>query len=366
MRAVALFPDGPELRVIEKPRPTPEKGEALIRTVAVGIDGSDRRIAAGEIGGDVPDGEDHLVIGHEAVGVVEEPNGTDLTKGDVVAPLVRRPVDDESRFAANGELDMAPPESLHECGITGAHGYMAEFFTARSEYLVSVPESRAAYGFFVEPTSLVEKALNQAAAARSGFEWRPSSAFVLGNGNLGLLALTRLETGDEFERTYCLGRRDRPDPTIDIIEGVGGTYVDSRELSLDEFPAVHEPVDFAFETTGHPAHAVEAVDALAPNGVVTLQGIPGSSSTFDIDGGAFHTELVVTNKAILGVVNSRRSHFRAAAEWLRDTPESALDALVTGIYGPDEIDEALADSEETIKTVVSFDRLDRTSRFRLE
>ncbi|WP_408960397.1 alcohol dehydrogenase catalytic domain-containing protein [Natrinema sp. 74] len=356
MRAVALHSDETEPRVIEKERPVPDDGEALIRTLAVGIDGSDRRIAAGEIGGDCPEHEDHLVIGHEAVGVVEDPNGTDLSKGDVVAPLVRRPVDDRSRAATTGELDMAPPGRVHERGITGAHGYMAAFFTSRPEYLVSLPESRAEYGFFVEPASIVEKALDQTYAARSGFDWSPSSAFVLGNGNLGLLALTRLETGDEFERTYCLGRRDRPDPTIDVIEGVGGTYVDSRAVSLEAFAEVHEPVDFAFESTGRPNHAIEAVGALAPNGVLTLQGIPGSSSTVAIDGGAFHSDLVVTNKAVLGVVNSRKSHFEAATEWLANVPESVLDDLVTGIYGPDEIDEALADSEETIKTVVSFDR----------
>ncbi|WP_394743117.1 glucose 1-dehydrogenase [Natronococcus roseus] len=356
MHAVALFPSEPALRIIEKAEPTPITGEALIRTLAVGIDGSDRRIVDGELNIDLPGNDDHLVIGHEAVGVVEDPNGTGLTEGDVVAPLVRRPTDDGSRAAANEELDIAPPGSFHERGITGAHGYMAEYFTSRPEYLVSVPESRAEYGFFVEPTSLVEKALEQAFAARSAFDWRPSSAFVLGNGNLGLLALTRLETGDEFDRTYCLGRRDRPDPTIDVIEDRGGVYVDSRRVSVTEFTEAHEPVDYVFETTGYPNHAIDAVNALAPNGVVTLQGIPGSSLTFEIDDGEFHTDLVTANKAILGVVNSRRSHFCAAAEWLREMSESVLDDLVSGIYGLDEVDEAFTDSEETIKSVVSFDR----------
>ena len=51
MQAVALFLDGPELRVVEKERPSPADGEVLVRTLAVGIDGSDRRIAAGEVGG---------------------------------------------------------------------------------------------------------------------------------------------------------------------------------------------------------------------------------------------------------------------------------------------------------------------------
>lgn len=353
MQAVALYPEGPELRVIDKQRPFPDDGEVLIRTLYVGIDGSDRRIAAGEIGGDVPEGDDHLVIGHEAVGVVEDANGTELDEGTVVAPLVRRSLDSSSRFAKNGELDMAPPESFHERGIIGAHGYMSEFFTSEPGYLVTVPKSRSEYGFFVEPTSILEKSLDQTFAARTGFDWQPESAFVLGNGNLGLLALVRLETGDEFDQTYCLGRRDRPDPTIDLIEKVGSTYVDSRETPVDSFAEVHQPADYIFETTGYPKHAIDAVHALGPNGIATLQGVPGSA-TFDIEGGDFHSELVVNNKALLGVVNSRKAHFQAAAEWLCDVPETVLDDLVTGTYGVDEVHRAFEDSPETIKIVISF------------
>lgn len=354
MEALALFPATDELRVIEKDRPTPDDGEVLVRTLAVGIDGSDRRIAAGEIGGDVPEGEDHLVLGHEAVGVVEDSNGTGLEEGTHVVPMVRRPVDEHLRFAETGELDMAPPGLFHERGIFGEHGYMADYFTSTPEYLVSVPKSVADYGFFVEPASIVEKALEQAFAARSAFDWQPSSAFVLGNGNLGLLGLARLATGDEFERTYCLGRRDRPDPTIDFIEDVGATYVDARTTALDEFPDAYEPADFVFETTGYARHAIDAATALAPNGVATLQGIP-TSGTFEVDAAAFHAGLVVNNNVVLGVVNSRRSHFEATVEWLNETPGSVLDDLVTGVYGVDEFDEALADSAETIKTVVSFE-----------
>lgn len=355
MQAVALYPEGPDLRVIEKPEPEPAEDEVLVRTLHVGVDGSDRRIVAGEIGGDCPEGDDHLVIGHEAVGVVEEPNGSRFEPGDVVTALVRRPKHPESRFAENAELDMAPPGTVHECGITGEHGYMAEYFTAEPKYLVSLPESRRDYGFFAEPASIVEKALEQAFAARSGFDWRPENAFVLGNGNLGLLALARLSTGREFDRTYCLGRRDRPDPTIAFIESVGATYVDSRETALSEFPDVHRPADFVFETTGSPRHAVEVVSALGPNGIATLQGIPGESA-FEIDGGEFHSELVVNNKGILGVVNSRKPHFRAAVDWLSEAPESLLDELVSGVYAVDEVEAALDDSEDTIKTVVSFER----------
>jgi threonine dehydrogenase-like Zn-dependent dehydrogenase len=238
----------------------------------------------------------------------------------------------------------------------GEHGYLSEYFVSDPAYLVEVPDSRTDYGFFVEPVSILEKSLDQAFTARSAFDWQPESAFVLGNGNLGLLALARLETGDEFDRAYCLGRRDRPDATIDFIEGVGGAYVDSRQTPVTDFASEHEPVDYVFETTAYPKHAVDAVHALGPNGVATVQGIPEGFAEFDIDCAAFHRELVVSNKALLGVVNSRKPHFQAGAEWLAEVPESVLDRLVTGIYELDEIEEAFADSPGTLKSVVSFEQ----------
>lgn len=354
MYAVAFSPDDTSLRVVEKEWPTPADGEALVRTLAVGVDGSDRRIAAGEIGGDPPAGSDHLVLGHEAVGVVEESAGT-LEAGSVVVPMVRRPASD-SRFARNGELDMATPGTFHECGITGAHGFMSEAFVADPAYLIPVAESVADYGFLAEPASVVEKAIDQAFATRSRFDWRPETAFVLGNGNLGLLALARLTTGEEFDRTYCLGRRDRPDQTIQFIENVGGTYVDSREVPLVDFAETYEPADFIFETTGYSKHSVEAVRALGSNGVATLQGIPAADTTLEVDCGTFHTDLVTTNKALLGVVNARKSHFQSAIEWLADAPTDRLEELVTGIYDPDEVEQAFDDSPEKMKTVVKFDQ----------
>lgn len=105
MQAVALFPDEGTVRVIDRPVPDPASGEALVRTLRVGIDGSDRRIVRGEIG-DPPTGENYLVLGHEAVGVVEDPNNTDLDVGQVVVPTVRRPTEKSAHFE-RGEPDMA-------------------------------------------------------------------------------------------------------------------------------------------------------------------------------------------------------------------------------------------------------------------
>ncbi|WP_435152045.1 glucose 1-dehydrogenase [Haladaptatus sp. DFWS20] len=351
MHAVALRrgATGPEL--IEKPRPKPGPGEALVRTLRVGVDGTDHEILAGHHGG-FPADADHLVLGHEAVGVVEDPNGTAFEVGDVVVPTVRRPLPDgPTEYFEHGEPDMAPPDETTERGISGDHGFMSEYFTSPAENLVPIPDGLAEWGFLVEPISISEKAIEHARASRSAFDWRPESALVLGNGSLGLLTVSMIES--EFDRIYCLGRRDRPDPTIDIIEALGATYIDSRETSVSEIPAAYEPMDFIYEATGYAKHAFESIEALAPNGVAALLGVPESWS-FEIDGGALHRDLVMNNKALVGSVNSNYRHFESAVETLADVPDWLLDDLVTGVYDVSNVESAFADDETTIKTAVKF------------
>ncbi len=360
MNVIAVEPGSGEPTILEKPVPEPAPGEALVRTLRVGVDGTDREVIEGRHG-DVPEGDDHLVLGHEAVGVVEDANGTDLEEGAVVVPTVRRPLDGPTEHFERGQPDMAPEGEYVERGIVGAHGFMAEYFTSPAEYLVSIPEELAPLGFLVEPISISEKAIEHAYAARSAFDWRPESALVLGNGSLGLLTLAMFEEVLGYDRTYCLGRRHRPDPTIDIIENLGATYVDSRETPVSQVADAYEGMDVVYEATGYAKHAFETIDALAPNGVGALLGVPGDW-TFEVDGGQLHRELVLQNKALVGSVNSHRGHFESAVETLAALPTWFTDDLVTGVYGLEEFERAFsldegttfADDDTTIKTAVEF------------
>ncbi|AGN00089.1 theronine dehydrogenase-like Zn-dependent dehydrogenase [Salinarchaeum sp. Harcht-Bsk1] len=362
MRAIAVGRGETDPTVVEIDEPEPAEGEALIRTLRVGIDGTDHEVIGSNHGG-YPEGEDFQVLGHEAIGVVEDPNGTDLEAGQLVVPTVRRPPGGDAfgsgaepnEYFERNEPDMAPAGEYVERGIAGAHGYMAEYFTSEPRYLVPVPDEFAEIGFLVEPISNSEKAFDLAEASRSTFEWDPESAIVLGNGPLGLLTLAMLDDRG-FDRHYCLGRRDRPDPTIDIIEELGATYVDSRETPVDELPGAEEPMDFVYEATGYAPHAFQTIDALAPNGVGVLLGIPGEWE-FEIDGGALHRDFVLENKALLGSVNSHVPHFEAAVETLAGMPEWFTDAIVTHVFDPEDVDEAFETGDDRIKVVVEFDDL---------
>jgi threonine dehydrogenase-like Zn-dependent dehydrogenase len=354
MQAIAVRRGETEPTRIDIPRPEPEDGEALVRILRVGIDGTDHEVLeAGQ--GDYPEDAEYMVLGHEAVGVVEDPNGTDLNAGDVVVPTVRRrPPAGTNEYFERGEPDMAPSGYHVERGIVGAHGFMAEYVTSPAEYLVEIPERLAEVGCFVEPISITEKAMEHAYASREAFEWSPEQALVLGNGALGLVTLAMFR--QEFEETYCLGRRDRPDPTIDIIERLGATYVDSRETPVDVIPGEHGGMDVIYEATGYAKHPLQAVHGLAPNGVAALVGI-SSPWEFEVDGGSLHTELVVHNKALVGTVNSNTRHFQQATRTLRALPDWLFEELITTVAAPENVAPAFEDDDDQIKAVVEFDTL---------
>lgn len=353
MDAIVIEAGNDSPTLIDVPDPEPSADEALIRTLRVGVDGTDHEVIAGHHGAPPAD-DDYLILGHEAVGVVEDPNDTDLEEGDVVVPTVRRPPPSgPNEFFERGEADMAPPDATVERGIDRAHGFMSEYFTSPEEYLIQLPPSLADRGFMVEPISITEKALELADASRSSFAWDPETALVLGNGSLGLVTVAMLV--EEYD-VYCLGRRSRPDPTIDILDSLDATYIDSREVPLAEVSEEHEPADLVYEATGYAKHAFECIEALAPNGVAALLGVP-EPWEFEIDGGSLHEDVVLHNKALVGSVNSGPRHFRAAIERLDALPDWFFDDYVTRVADLGSFEAAFERDESIIKTAVAFDTL---------
>jgi threonine dehydrogenase-like Zn-dependent dehydrogenase len=167
MKAISIERGADTPSLLEIPRPEPGSGEVLVRTRRVGVDGTDFEVIAGNHG-NPPEGEDYLVLGHEAVGVVADGTDTRFSEGEVVVPTVRRPPNgDENLYFERGEADMAPPGWALERGIDGAHGFMSEYFTSHETYLVSVPRELASSGFLLEPISISEKAIESSHASWS-------------------------------------------------------------------------------------------------------------------------------------------------------------------------------------------------------
>jgi len=69
-------------RIEEVPAVAAREGEVLVRTLEVGVCGTDREISEG-LFGIAPKGESMLVLGHEALAVVER-DGYGFTRGQLV------------------------------------------------------------------------------------------------------------------------------------------------------------------------------------------------------------------------------------------------------------------------------------------
>jgi len=85
MRAITLSPGvANSARLDEVPEPPPSDGAVLVRTLALGVCGTDREILSGAYGF-APPGQSRLVLGHESLGeVVEAPKESALVPGDLV------------------------------------------------------------------------------------------------------------------------------------------------------------------------------------------------------------------------------------------------------------------------------------------
>ncbi len=108
------------------PEPPESDGSVLVEGLLTGICGTDIELVSGEFGTGRP-GSDRLVIGHESLGqVLEAPEGSGFSKGDLVAGVVRRPDPVPCPACARGEWDFCRNGRYTERGIKELDGYGAE------------------------------------------------------------------------------------------------------------------------------------------------------------------------------------------------------------------------------------------------
>src|SRR5690606_38911440 len=139
MRALTVEPGQANSACVEDvPQPRREDGAVLVRTLAVGICGTDIDILAGDYGWAPPDRR-RLILGHESLGQVEEaPAGSGLDAGDLVVGIVRRPDPAPCRYCAAGDWDMCSNGGYTERGIKQLDGYCSEYFRIEPEFAVRV------------------------------------------------------------------------------------------------------------------------------------------------------------------------------------------------------------------------------------
>lgn len=347
MRALTVAPGTPNsARVEDVADPPASDGAVLVRTLAIGVCGTDRDIVSGRYGW-APPGQTRLVIGHESLGTVHEaPADAGVKPGDLVVGIVRRPDPVPCSSCAVGEWDMCRNGRYTERGIKERHGYGSEFFRIESDFLVKVDSSLGVAGVLLEPTSIVAKAWDHTERiGQRARSWQPKTLLVTGAGPVGLLAaLLGAQRGLDV---HVLDHHVSPKKR-DLVRQLDGTYQTENLADLRLKP------DILMECTGAPSVVRDVLGNTASGGIACLVGVTEAGHEFDVDVGALNRTMVLDNDAVFGTVNANRLHYEMASEALRRADKVWLDALITRREPVEQWTQALDRQPDDIKVIVEF------------
>lgn len=371
MKAVAVLPGKPNsvhLREIPAPKiedqPHPhvcrisEGRGVLVRVLQIGVDATDREINEA-LYGNAPPGGEHLVIGHESFGQVVEVGSrvTEFRPEDFVSCTVRRP--GGSLFDQIGRNDITSEEVYYERGINLCHGFLSEYFVDDAEYIVRVPKNLRHLGVLAEPASVCAKAIEQAYLAQQRLQvWRPQRAFVLGSGQIGLLATMMLRL--RGLEVYTVATRPGPHRKSEIVEAYGARYVSTRETPLRDLTRDTGKPDLIFEATGDAEICFRAMEVLAHNGALIWTSITGGSREVALDGARINLEWVLGNKLLVASVNGNRHHFELGIQALSHgehtwpgVTQRILTHPVAGLENYEEMMRLLVEDKDALKVFVN-------------
>src|SRR5438105_167158 len=355
MRAIAVTPaKAGSAQQLELPKPRLETGMALMRVLEVGIDGTDTEINNGEYG-EAPPGSYVLVIGHEALSVIDAVGEgvQGFAPGDLVVSTVRRP--DECPNCQSGASDMCLFGNYTERGIKGAHGYMGEYYSEKPEFMVKIPPALRPFAVLLEPLSIVEKAVFQAWKMQERMLWQPKRAVVLGAGPIGILCTILLRLRGLEVNVYA---KSAPDSLQgQILNTLGAVY-----RSVDDHPVIRireelGQIDFILEGTGNSTVAFQAMAQVGTNGVICLTGVSAGNRNVEIPADVINLQMVLGNRVAFGSVNANRRYFESGVEHFQQAEQrwpGIFNRLITRRVPFADFKSALDRRPEDIKTLLTI------------
>jgi threonine dehydrogenase-like Zn-dependent dehydrogenase len=346
LRAITVLPGvADSARLDDIGDPPSADGAILVRTLALGVCGTDRDIVAGEYG-EAPLANERLVLGHESLGeVISAPPSSAFASGDFIVGIVRRPDPVPCPACASSDWDMCRNGRYTERGIKARHGFGAERFRIEPEFAIKIDPALGPLGVLMEPASIVAKAWDHIERIGHRFKsWQPKQLLVTGSGAIGLLAaLLGAQRGYEVH-VLDLGRNPAKGP---LTRDIGGSHHTGRIDVLGIVP------DVVMECTGAPEVIAQVLGSPAPSGIVCLLGLSDRHAlTFDI--GHFNRGMVLNNRVVFGAVNANRMHYEMAAHALRRADPHWLRRLISRRVPLDRWHDALQRRTGDIKVVVDF------------
>jgi threonine dehydrogenase-like Zn-dependent dehydrogenase len=291
-------------------------GEALVRVTLSGICNTDLELVRGYAGF-------RGTIGHEFVGVVEDPGGGPLARGDRVVGEINAGCGTCARCAAGDPRHCGTRTVL---GIVGRDGAHADYLRLPARNLVRVPNTVTdAQAVFVEPLAAACGVLERCPRAAS------ARVAVIGDGKLGLLCAMVLApallVGKHPSKLALAAKRGIETALVDDARARGRSF------------------DVVVEASGDASGFQLALDLLVPQGALVLK------STFH---GATPVDAARVVVEEIEVIGSRCGRFAPALDLLARGAVD-VDDLVADVIPLDRAIDALARAATpgTLKVLVS-------------
>lgn len=313
-----------ELKLVnDYKKPVPQKGEALIRITLAGICNTDYEITKGYMG--------YVgILGHEAVGIVEEINDTDqsLLGKRVVSEISYGCKEPDCPYCAEKLYRHCP--NRHTLGIWKKDGCFAEYMTMPLEVLFEVPDNVTdEQAVFVEPLAAACEITEQ-------LHIKPfEKVVVLGDGKLGLI--TALTLNAQNVDVILVGKHQNK---LDIAKAQG------VETSLLNDFVIEKKYDVVVEATGSISGFETALALTKPRGVLVLKSTVAASKEFNL------APIVIDEITVLG---SRCGQFAPALRLLKNN-RIDFTPLISAVYNADDALEAFEKNKErdVLKVLLKF------------
>lgn len=315
---VSVLSGPTEIRLEERPVPTPAADEVLVQVTAVGVCGSDAHYyREGRIGDHIVNGP--LVLGHEAAGVIVAVGASvaDTRIGQRVSIEPQRP-DPTSAQSRAGRYNLCP--AMEFFATPPIDGALAEYVLIQSVFAHSIPDEISD-----EAAALFEPLSVGIASAQKARITPGSSVLIAGAGPVGIVTA---QVARAFGATEVIVSDIDSTRRVNASR-LGATRVldpiteDVRSLEVDAF----------IDASGAARAVVDGIHAVRPAGTVVLVGMGGSDYALPIS-------LIQNRELVLTGV------FRYANTWpiARELVLSGLvdlDSMVTARFDLAHVEDAL-------------------------
>ena len=346
MKAITIIPGKANSAAVQEvAEPPSSDGSVLVRARQLGICGTDFELIAADYGW-APPGSDHLILGHESLGQVEEaPADSGFAKGDLVVGIVRRPDPVPCVACAVNEWDMCRNGKYTERGIKERNGFGSEFWRIEPSFAIKLDPSLGDLGVLMEPSSILAKAWDHISRIGERAVWKPHTLLVTGAGPIGLLAALMGQ-----QRRLDVHVLDRLEDGVkpQLVRDLGATYHTGALKKIGFRP------DVMIECTCAAAVIVECVEALGSDGILCLAGVSSRHQNETMDVGGINRCLVLENGVIFGTVNANRRHYELAEQALLKASRPWLTRLLSRKEPLENWREALQRRPDDIKVTIGF------------